>query len=531
MSDAAISFVVLGVLVALFLWNVFPVEIVALGGALALYAAGVLDLSQTLAGFGDPTVIFVGSLFVVSEGLDATGVTTWAGQRLGAGAGAGDGPSVRRVTIRTLLLVAVLAALISVTGAVAALVPMVAIMAIRAARPASAMLMPVAFAASAGSMLALTGSPVNVIVSEAAADAGVGSFGYLEFALVGVPLVAGTLLISVLFGSRLLPARTPRTLPADLSRHARALVEHYALADGPDTRQEAEQRLFTRDTGVAEVVVPPRSEVIGERLFPGMRTESGDFVVLAVRRRDPEAGEDAVIAEGDVLLLQGDWRDLDERLPGADVLVVDAPGAVRRQTVPFGRGTRTASAILGVMVVVLAAGVMPAVVASLLAAVAMVLLGVLTPDQAYRAVSWPTLVLVAAMIAVSTAIAQSGAAARIADVLVDAVGGGGPRLLLVALFLLTAVLGQLISNTATALIVIPVAVSAAADLDVSARPVLMSVCVAAAASFLTPVATPANLMVMGPGGYRFGDYWRLGLPLLAFFGVVATLLVPVIWSF
>ena len=97
--------------------------------------------------------------------------------------------------------------------------------------------------------------------------------------------------------------------------------------------------------------------------------------------------------------------------------------------------------------------------------------------------------------------------------------------------MLTIVLGQLISNTATALIVIPIAVSAAAELDVSPKPMLMAVCVAAAAAFLTPVATPANLMVMEPGGYRFADYWKLGLPLLVLFGLVAAFLVPVIWSF
>jgi di/tricarboxylate transporter len=103
-------------------------------------------------------------------------------------------------------------------------------------------------------------------------------------------------------------------------------------------------------------------------------------------------------------------------------------------------------------------------------------------------------------------------------------------MLLFGIFVLTAVLGQLISNMATALIVIPIAVSAAGDMDVSVKPVLMTVAVSAAAAFLTPVATPANLMVMGPGGYRFGDYWKLGLPLLALFGVVAVFLVPVFWS-
>ena len=119
----------------------------------------------------------------------------------------------------------------------------------------------------------------------------------------------------------------------------------------------------------------------------------------------------------------------------------------------------------------------------------------------------------------------------IADVLVDAVGDAGPTVLLIALFVVTVAFGQLISNTATALVMIPVAVSAANQLDISARPVLMSVCVAASASFLTPVATPANMMVMGPGGYRFGDYWKLGLPLILVFFAVAVGLVPLIWQF
>jgi di/tricarboxylate transporter len=137
-------------------------------------------------------------------------------------------------------------------------------------------------------------------------------------------------------------------------------------------------------------------------------------------------------------------------------------------------------------------------------------------------------VLVGGMISLSTAMVASGAAADLADALVGLVSG--PYGLLLALFLLTAALGQVISNMATALIVIPIALSAAADMGVSAEPVLMAVAVSAAAAFLTPVATPANLMVMGPGGYRFGDYWRLGLPLLVLFGVVAVLLVPVFWA-
>jgi di/tricarboxylate transporter len=129
------------------------------------------------------------------------------------------------------------------------------------------------------------------------------------------------------------------------------------------------------------------------------------------------------------------------------------------------------------------------------------------------------------------AISDSGAAEKIGHQLVDVVGGAGPHVLLIGLFVITVIFGQLISNAATALIVIPIALSAASELGVSARPVLISVTVAAAASFLTPIATPANLMVMGPGGYRFGDYWKLGLCLVVVFFVVAVWLVPVFWPF
>jgi di/tricarboxylate transporter len=260
-----------------------------------------------------------------------------------------------------------------------------------------------------------------------------------------------------------------------------------------------------------------------------MVTESGDLVVLAVQRKGEEQSGETVLAVGDALLLRGTWTALEERLDDPEVLVVDEPRLVRRQ-VPLGPGAVFALVVLAVMVVLLATGAVPPVVAGLLAAGAIVLGRVLTIDQAYRGISWTTVVLVAGMFPLSTAMTQTGAAARLADALVDVVGGSGGYALLAGLFLLTAVLGQLISNMATALIVIPVALETAKDLDVSVRPVVMCVVVSAAAALLTPVATPANLMVMEPGGYRFSDYWKLGLPLLVLYGAVAVGLVPVFWS-
>ena len=411
MSNTTITFLVLAAVVVVFVWDRLPVGIVAIGTALSLWATGVLDLEQALAGFGDPTVIFIASLFVVSEALDATGVTSWAGQQLIARVG----ESRTRLVVFTMLLVALLTALISVNGAVAALVPVAVVMTVRLGRRPSELLLPLAFAAHAGSLLVLTGTPVNVIVSDAADESGNGRFGFFEFALVGLPLLAGTIAIVVLFGDRLLPQRSPRTITRDFSRHARTLAEQYGL--------EATS-LMTRRSGVVEVVIPPRSDVIGDTVFPGMATERGDLVVLAVQRRGEDVEEETALQVGDTLLLQGSWSALDDRLEDPELLVVDSPRAVRSQAVPLGFRAKEAVAVLCGMVVLLATGAVPPAVAGLLAAGAIVLLRVLTPDQAYRGISWTTVILVAGMISLSTAMTETGAAEQLADGLLSVVDGG-----------------------------------------------------------------------------------------------------------
>ena len=298
-----------------------------------------------------------------------------------------------------------------------------------------------------------------------------------------------------------------------------------AAAESPET-------LFTRDSGLAEVVIPPRSGLIGRPAFPGMVTESGDLLILAVQRRGEDMGPgEHALAAGDSLLLQGTWKALDEHLDDPDVLVVDSPEVVRRQAVPMGAGAYTAIAVLLAMVVALATGAVPSVIAALVAACAMVLLRVVTVEQAYRSVNWTTVILVGAMIPLSTAMTQSGAAAQLADGVVSAVGGAGPYALLAGFFLLTAILGQLISNMATAIIVIPIAVAAAIELGMSPRPMLMAVNIAAAGALLTPVATPVNLMVMGPGGYTFSDYAKFGLPIMIWYFLVAVFYAPLFWRF
>ena len=521
MADSTITFIILGAVVVLFISNRIPVAIIAIGTSLSLWATGILSLEEATAGFGDPTVLFIASLFVVSEALDSTGVTAWVGQILIDRAGRDR----TRIIVAMGVLCGLLTALITPNASVAALVPVTVIVAMRVGQRTSQLLIPLAFFAHAGALLALTGSPVSVVVSEAADDAGIGHFGFFEFALTGIPLLIGTLLIVLVLGRRLLPHRDAATMPRDLTDHGRTLARHYRV-DGEDA-----ERMFGQRYGVAEVIVPPRSAAIGQRAYPGMVTESGQLVVVAVMRDNKRLDDlDTTLQSGDTLLVRGSWLALSAQIDSDDaVLAVDPPDVVRRQAVPLGTGARRAIAVLLIVVALLATNAVPPAVAALGAACALVLLGVLTIDKAFAAIAWTTVILVAGMIPLSTAMRTTGAAASLADRIVDLVGDSGPYPLLIALFVLTAVLGQLISNMATALIVLPIALSAAAELDVAAAPVLMSLNVACAAALLTPVATPANLMVMEPGGYRFNDYWKLGLPVLAWYFVVSIFIVPLIW--
>jgi di/tricarboxylate transporter len=609
LSPVALVAIIVAAAIVLFVWNKLPVAVVAMLVCLSLWASGILGLDQALAGFGDPVVIFIATLFVVTSALEITGVTAWIGKHLIRAAG--EKSRTRFIVLMT-SLVAILTMFVGTTGAVVALLPVVIVIAVRLDRKSSQLLMPLAFAAHAGSMLALTGTPVNVLVSDAAVDAGSAGFGFFEFALIGLPLLLGSMAIIMFLGERLLPQRNGAAIPADFSRHARTLVEQYGLGNdvhrlrirgtshyvgkAPSTidighnagmqlvavhegdtarpisrphiaegdhlllrgdadivakfaadthlsfREQtggADDILFTHKSGLAEVAIPPRSGLIGQSVFPGMVTESGDLIVLAVQKAgeaideaEPQNQTGAVVlGAGDTMLLQGTWRALDTRLSDPDVLTVGSPDLVRRQAAPMGSEARRAALIAAAMILLLATGLVPPAVAGLLAAGAILLSGILTAEQSYNAIGWTTVVLVAAMKPLGTAMTETGAAQLAADHLLYIVGQSSPTMLLAGLFLLTALLGQFISNMATALIAIPIGVAAAAGMGISPRPVLMSTAVAAAAAFLTPIAAPANALVMGPGGYTFGEYWKLGLPLLAWFFVVAVFIVPLIWPF
>ncbi|MBO0842971.1 MAG: SLC13 family permease, partial [Nocardioides sp.] len=585
MSDTWITLLVIGLALVMFAWNIVPAAVVALAASLALYFTGVLTMQETVNGFGDPVVILIAALLAIAVALESTGVGAWAGQlllRL-------SGRSETTLIVALMLVAAVFSALIGMNGAVAAMLPVTVVIAVRSGKPTSLLMIPLALACLKGAKLTLLGSPVNVIAATQAEEAHAGHFGFFEWSWLGVPQLAGSILIVVLLGKYLLPVRRSQSIPSDFSGHAQTLVEHYRLedslhqlyvpaasqlvgssrsavdlsgypgvrmvafldhsdneplerdrleagdlllvrGDGEQVARLANDRglevhehgealadvLLGRDSGLAEVVVPQRSPMVGRTIFPGMTSEDDDLMVLAVQRGGAELVRPRLtLRAGDHLLLQGSWPALERYLADPGVLVVDSPELVRSQAVALGRGAPRALAILALLVVLLVFNLTPAAIAAVICACLMVITRVVRLPQIYRGIDWNTVILIGAMIAPATAMTKSGAARMIGDHVVGWLGDAGPTMVLAGLFLVSVVITQFISNTSTALVMMPIALASAADMHVSALPMMMSVAMGASASFLTPFANGVSLMVYGPGGYRFGDFWRLGLVVLA----------------
>jgi di/tricarboxylate transporter len=310
-----------------------------------------------------------------------------------------------------------------------------------------------------------------------------------------------------------------------------AAEKHLAFCSEDNSASIADA-LFNRASGLAEIVIPPRSKLIGETVFAGMTARDGELLVLAVQRggEDMGAGPHTLVI-GDHLLLQGGWRALDKLLADPQMLVVDSPEVVRRQAVPLGLGAMEALAILALLVMLLATGLVPSAVAGLVCAILMILVGVITVPQAYKGIDWNTCFLIGGMIPLSAAMTKTGAADLIADTLIRLLGNAGPRAFLAGLFVAASLIGCVINNTATALLFFPISIAMAHELGVSPMPFIVGIAVASHAALLTPIATPVNLMVMGPGGYKFSDYPKFGILLTIWWLIVALFIVPLYWRF
>lgn len=294
---------------------------------------------------------------------------------------------------------------------------------------------------------------------------------------------------------------------------------------------EDQEALINQEVGIAELLLPPRSSLLGKTLVKLRFGSTYHLSVLGIHRPDTEEKLDlktTPLQFGDILLVQGIWDDiLALRGRPRDFVVIGQPealaGAPKREKAPL------ALLILSGMLLLLVTNLLPIAAASMLAALAMVLVGCVTMDQAYSAIDWKSIVLVAGMMPMAVALEKVGLVNEVAGALTESLGQLGPLAMIAGLFLITSVFTQVLSNTATTVLLAPIALATAIQLDVAPHAFLMAVAVAASMAFASPVASPVNTLVMGAGQYRFGDYIKVGVPMIILSLVLSVLLLPVLF--
>jgi di/tricarboxylate transporter len=582
--DAALVFWILGVAGILFASGRVRLDVTALGVVLALMLSGVLTPREALAGFGDPVVLLVAGLLVLGEALNRTGVSYAMGNllmRVG-------GTSEIRLLVLLMLSAGLLGSVMSSTAVVAVFIPIVLTISSKTDLNASRLLMPLSYGALASGMLTLIATTPNLVVSAELESKGLAPLGFFSFTPIGLSVLAVAVVYMGLVGRHLLPGGSVAPAKSD-ARSLEDLWTAFGLADkrlrvgglsplvgatlaeagiethfrvrvlgierrarlggtdllpspGADAEIHAgdvlvatadDGELWKAEVGLAVVLLHPESKLAGRTLRgSGFRSDHG-LHVLGLRRRSDIVKDfaDEPLEPGDSLLVLGSWQAI-ARLQGEshDFVVLTLPRELD-EVAPARRRAPVALIILGGMVVLAASNAMPVVAAVLLAALAAVLSGCLSMEEGYSAISWSTLVLIAGMLPVANALKVTGGVDLIVELLVEGLGDAGPYSVMTAFFVLTAGLGMVLSNTATAVLVAPIALRAATVLDVSPYPLAMTVAIAASAAFVTPVSSPVVTLVVAPGSYRFLDFVKVGLPLLVLTWATTLLVTPIFLPF
>jgi di/tricarboxylate transporter len=545
-----------------------------------------VTVPEALSGFANPAVLTVAELLVLSAGLQKTGAMAAVARgftRIGA--------HPLALLIAIMVVAGLLSAVVNNTAAVAVFLPVVVALCARHQIPASRLLIPLSFAAQCGGVCTLIGSSTNLLVSSISEEAGHGAFSMFEFSRLGLLMLAACLVYFLLFGRWLLPARqeVPLTDLYQLSEYVTELrVMDDSLLVGRTLEQsrlnqvhevqvieilrdqqsiwfpsneplrpgdvllvrgkidnlmdlkramglemEAEftlkdETLQGREMTLVEALVAPRSRLVDRTVKDlGFRWRY-DAIMLAVQRRGEIIREQLRVARlqfGDVLLLLVPNESL-SRLSRDDDFIM-----LRRVDSPVSAGGRGVMAvcILAAAVGLAAFNVLPIMVSALLGCIAMVLTRCLTMEQAYHAIDWKVIILLAGVLPLGLALERSGAAALLASGVTGFIGQFGPVAALTALYLVTATLSAFMTNNAAAVLLAPVAISMALKLGADPKPFLMAVTFAASTSFATPVGYQTNAMIYGPGGYRFTDFVKVGVPLNVLCWALAAFLLPVFW--
>jgi len=607
--------VILTITILFFIWGRLPPDVVALLSMLSLYLTGLLDVTETLSGFSNPTVIMIAALFIIGEGLARTGWTALAGQKFVSWAG----NSVSRLLVIVTLGSSLLSGFVSNTGTVAALLPVTVSAAWSAGTLPSKLLIPMAFGSNTGGLLTLTGTPPNIIVSAALAEQGMQGFSFFEFALIGLPLLIITIVYFKYIGYSLLPSRRTNNRPINIDSEMHKWIQDYSIGDHmyrlrirsmspllntkirdwefeknynvsimrlkrrhphllkgtppyvelpePETEmryhdiitvkgetrdldrlmvdfrlgllatdQETstlKKELINQEVGMAQMIITPKSFFVGRTLPMGKYLEKSKIQLLgASRNNKPLTGKNITIKAGDAFIIRGSWKNIEALKSLYENLVITgSPETMVKNVDIIALKSYIALGALLLMIILLVFNIIPGAVAALMCAGIMMLAGCVPISKAYKGISWTSVIMIAAMIPMGLALQKTGTAELISNSLVNYLGKIHPTILLGGIFLLTTTFSQTINNSATAVLMAPIAFMAATSLGVSPKPFMIVVAISASTAFLTPVGTTTNAMVMASGGYSFSDYIKVGGPLLLLFFAASMVLVPLIWPF
>ncbi len=601
-GDATLVFYLIGLAAVMMASNRVRYDLIALLVLVTLSLTGILTPSEAVAGFGATIIIMVAGLFVVGEMLDRTGVARTVGDLI---LKQGKGDEVR-LMIPLCVGAALLGSVMSSTAVVAIFIPIVMRIARDTGINAARLLLPMSYGALLSGMLTLIGTPGNLAVSDALRDGTGQPLGFFSFSIIGLIVLAGTVLFFVFVGRHLLgpkmadgsdqPRSRARTFAQMYKAHGLETVEvmrleqtfegtaaqdfehsaphilarqrrgprgnpHVSLfAPGMDfqpgdlivvTGSNAAIATFKDLPGVAyvgsfyddmntwidtlgimEVMIHPEASVRGRTISElEFRSKYGLEVLDLMRGSSPVANMDREpIRKGDRMLLAGDWTRLDRiNETTRDFVILEEPHE-RALSVPNSNKLWIALIILFGMIAVSLGG-MSITIAVILAAIAAVLTGTVTTNQAYRSIHLETLVLIAGMLPLSTALNKTGGTEILVDALLGLAGNDSPRAVMFALFFMTMTLSWILSNTATLVLVAPIAVNAALSMGVSPMPMAIAVLIAGSAGFASPVSSPVVTLVVNPGGYKFIDFLKCGLPLTVLVMVTTLFVIPLVFPF
>jgi len=579
---------ILVVAIVLFASEKLRVDVVSMLVLLSLLVLGLVDGEEAFSGFSSPAVITVWAIYIVSAGLFRTGVADFIGQRILNVAGTKE----PRLIGTIMLTVGTMSAFMNNIGATAVLLPAVSSIARRVKISTSKFLIPLAFGSLLGGVTTLIGTPPNLLVSNALYADGLEPFGLFDYAPMGLIIMFSGIAYMVIIGRHLLPEREAVADLTESYQVRDYLTEVLVLPESPlvgktsaesrfgqdydlnivgrisgqhrltirqDTRiQEGDvlivrgslntilkiresqgleivpdvelgiAELTTEDVDIAEVIIPTRSEVVGKTLKEITFRHRYNVTVLALWRdgapiRSKLANEPLEFA--DVLLVQGHRDRINLLRTDPDFLLLEPVELETRRTAraPF------ALIIFAIMLGSVILGWLPISAAAVLAAVLMVLTHCLTMDEAYESVEWKSVFLIAGMLPMGIAMEKTGTAQFLADQIIATVGDLGPQMIMVGLFVLTTIITEFMSNAAAAVLVAPIAISTAQSLGADPRAFVMGVGMAAANSFLFPIGHQANVLVFGPGGYKFFDFTKVGLPLTLLIWVLLIVFLPIFW--